>query len=47
MRPLEKLDLEEGEKVEIVVRKKGIFGLMNGRNADSQALKNELREING
>lgn len=47
LRPLEKLDLEEGEEVEIVAKKKGIFGLMKGWNVDSQVLKNELKEING
>ena len=47
LRPLEELDLREGEEVEIEVKKMGLFGLMKGWKVDSQALKNELREING
>ncbi|HSD59135.1 MAG TPA: antitoxin family protein [Methanotrichaceae archaeon] len=47
LRPLEELDLREGEEVEIEVKKKGLFGLMKGWKVDSHALKDELREING
>ncbi len=47
LRHLEELDLREGEEVEIEVKKMGLFGLMKGWKVDSQALKNELREING
>jgi predicted DNA-binding antitoxin AbrB/MazE fold protein len=43
-RPLEELDLREGEEVEIEVKKKGLFGLMKGWKVDPQALKDELRD---
>ncbi len=43
LRPLEELDLGEGEKVEIEVKKKGFFGHMKGWKVDSQALKDELK----
>ena len=47
LKPLEKLDLKEGEEVEIEIKKIGIFGILKGWNVDSQSLKDELREING
>jgi len=36
-----------GEEVDIELKKKSLFGLLNGWKIDSQSLKDELREING
>jgi predicted DNA-binding antitoxin AbrB/MazE fold protein len=47
LRPLDKLDLIEGEEVDIELKKKSLFGLLKGWKIDSQLLKDELREING
>ncbi len=47
LRPLEKLDLKEGEEVDIELKRKSLFGLLKGWKVDSQSLKDELREING
>ena len=43
LRPLEELNLREGEEVEIEVKKKWLFGLMKGWKVDSQVLKDELK----
>lgn len=43
LRPFEKLDLEEGEEVDIEVKRKGIFGHLKCWKVNSQALKDELR----
>ena len=45
-KPLEKVDLKEGEEVDIEIRKRSIFGILKGWDVDSQSLKDELREIN-
>ena len=47
LRPLGKLDLVEGEVVDIELKKKSLFGLLKGWKIDTQSLKDELREING
>jgi predicted DNA-binding antitoxin AbrB/MazE fold protein len=47
LKPLGKLDLKEGEEVDIELKERGIFGLLKGWRIDSQSLKDELREING
>ncbi len=47
LKPLEKLDLKEGEEVDIELKEKSLFGLLKGWKIDSQSLKDELREING
>lgn len=47
LKPLEKLDLVEGEEVDIELKRRSIFGLLKGWKVDSQSLKDELREING
>jgi predicted DNA-binding antitoxin AbrB/MazE fold protein len=47
LKPLEKLDLKEGEEVDIELKEKNLFGLLKGWKVDSQSLKDELREING
>ena len=47
LKPLGKLDLKEGEEVDIELKKKSLFGLLKGWRIDSQSLKDELREING
>ncbi len=47
LKPLEKLDLKEGEEVDIELKEKNLFGLLKGWKIDSQSLKDELREING
>lgn len=47
LRPLEKLDLKEGEEVDIELKRRSLFGLLKGWKIDSQSLKDELREING
>ena len=46
LRPLEKVDLKEGEEVDIEIRKRSIFGILKGWDVNSQSLKDELREIN-
>lgn len=45
-RPLEKVELREGERVKIVI-KKGVFGILKGWKVDAQKVKDELREIHG
>jgi predicted DNA-binding antitoxin AbrB/MazE fold protein len=47
LKPLGEIDLEEGEEVEIELKKKSIFGLLKGWKIDTQSLKDELREIDG
>lgn len=47
LKPLDMLDLSEGEEVEIELKKKSIFGLLKGWKIDAQSLKDELREIDG
>ena len=47
LKPLDKLDLLEGDEVEIELKKKSIFGLLKGWKIDTQSLKDELREIDG
>jgi predicted DNA-binding antitoxin AbrB/MazE fold protein len=47
LKPLSKLDLNEGEEVDIELKGKNLFGLLKGWKIDSQSLKDELREING
>lgn len=49
LRPAEKLNLKEGEEVEIeITKKKGkMFGALKHWKADSQKLKEELRSIHG
>ncbi len=47
LKPIDKLDLLEGEEVEIELKKKSIFGLLKGWKVDTQSLKDELREIDG
>jgi predicted DNA-binding antitoxin AbrB/MazE fold protein len=44
---LGEIDLKEGEEVEIELKKKSIFGLLQGWKIDTQSLKDELREIDG
>ena len=43
LKPLDKLDLLEGEEVEIELTKKSIFGLLKGWKIDTQSLKDELK----
>jgi len=47
LKPLGEINLKEGEEVEIDLKKKNIFGLLQGWKIDAQSLKDELREING
>ena len=47
LKPLGEIDLKEGEGVEIELKKKSIFGLLQGWKIDTQSLKDELREIDG
>ena len=47
LKPLDKLDLIEGEEVDIELKKRSLFGLLRTWKIDSQSLKDELREING
>ena len=46
LKPLDKLDLIEGEEIEIELKKRSLFGLLRKWKIDSQSLKDELREIN-
>ena len=46
LKPLDKLDLIEGEEVDIELKKRSLFGLLRTWKIDSQSLKGELREIN-
>lgn len=46
LKPLGEINLKEGEEVEIDLKKKNIFGLLQGWKIDAQSLKDELREIN-
>ena len=43
-RPLDKLDLMEGEVVDIELKKKSLFGLLKGWKINTQSLKDELRK---
>ena len=43
LKPLDKLDLLEGEEVEIELKKKSIFGLLKGWKIDTQSRKDELK----
>jgi predicted DNA-binding antitoxin AbrB/MazE fold protein len=45
LRPLEKLDLPDGARVEL--RIVGIYGLLKDWRIDPQKLKNELRGLHG
>jgi predicted DNA-binding antitoxin AbrB/MazE fold protein len=47
LKPLGEINLKEGEEVEIELKKKNIFGLLQGWKIDAQSLKDELREIDG
>jgi len=47
LKPLGEIDLKEGEEVEIELKKRSIFGLLQGWKIDTQSLKDELREIDG
>jgi predicted DNA-binding antitoxin AbrB/MazE fold protein len=47
LKPLDKLDLIEGEEVDIELKKRSLFGLLKKWKIDSQSLKDELRETNG
>ena len=47
LKPIGKLDLKEGEEVEIEVKKRGMFGILKDWKVDSQRLKEELRNIHG
>jgi predicted DNA-binding antitoxin AbrB/MazE fold protein len=45
LKPLEKLDLREGEEVDIEIKSRSIFGMLKSWMVDSQSLKDELREM--
>jgi len=45
-KPIGKVDVKEGEKVRIEI-KKDIFGILKDWKIDTQKLKDELREIHG
>jgi predicted DNA-binding antitoxin AbrB/MazE fold protein len=47
LRPQEKLDLKEGEEVDLEIMIKGIFVLLKDSKLYSQSLKDELRETDG
>ena len=47
LKPLDKLNLIEGEEVDIELKKRSLFGLLRKWKIDSQSLKDELRETNG
>ncbi len=47
LKPLDKLDLIEGEEVDIELKKRSLFGLLKKWKINSQSLKDELRETNG
>jgi predicted DNA-binding antitoxin AbrB/MazE fold protein len=47
LKPLDKLEVIEGEEVDIELMKKSLFGLLKKWKIDPQSLKDELREING
>jgi predicted DNA-binding antitoxin AbrB/MazE fold protein len=47
LKPLDKLDLIEGEEVDIELKKRSLFGLLKKWKIDSQSLKDELRDTNG
>ncbi len=47
LKPLGKLDLIEGEEVDIELKKKSLFGLLIEWKINTQSLKDELRETNG
>ena len=44
LRPLEKVNLREGEEVDIEIRKLSIFGILEAWDINSQSLKDELRD---
>ena len=45
-KPLEKVNLREGEKLKIEIKNR-IFGILKDWKIDAQKLKDELREIHG
>ncbi len=45
-KPLKKVELKEGERVKIVI-KKSVFGILKEWKIDAQKVKDELREIHG
>lgn len=45
-KPLERVDLKEGERVRLEIRK-NVFGILKDWKVDTQKLKDELREIHG
>ncbi len=47
LKPLDKLDLIEGEEVDIELKKRSLFGLLKKWKIDPQSLKDEQRETNG
>ena len=47
LKPLDKLDLIEGEEVDIELKKRSPFGLLKKWKIDAQSLKDEMRETNG
>jgi predicted DNA-binding antitoxin AbrB/MazE fold protein len=47
LKSLDKLDLIEGEEVDIELKKRSLFGLLRTSKIDTQSLKDGLREING
>ena len=47
LKPLDKLDLIEGEEADIELKKRSLFGLLKKWKIDPQSLKDELRETNG
>ena len=47
LRPQKRLNLMDGEEVDIEIRSRGIFGLLKDWKLDSQSLKDELRETDG
>lgn len=44
---LEKLDIKEGEELDIEIRGRSLFGILKNWKLDPQSLKDELREIDG
>ena len=45
-KPLEKVNLREGERVRLEIRK-SIFGILKDWKVDAQRIKDELRKIHG
>ncbi|ADC66316.1 Protein of unknown function DUF104 [Ferroglobus placidus DSM 10642] len=46
LKPLEKLDLKEGERVKIEIRR-SVFGILKDWKVDSQKLKDKFRQTGG